>query len=270
MQVQYSLLDDRPEHGLVALCRDNNVHLLCYGSVAGGFLSDSWFGRPEPRLPLENRSLTKYKLIIDDFGGWDVCSICCACCERLPTGTASTSPPWRAGPCWIVRRSLPSSSAPATRAISPAIWPSCVRLTPADHAEIERCSCGRRQGPEGRCLRSRARPHRAARRDHEIQPQSPGGPMTPLLASAHDGGRARCTQAFEDLFTGRSRRSRPLRRGPGAWISRWWRPMDQWSNRDGSSRAASRRRCRRPDLRITSCGLNPGMGGRKFGLAPIY
>jgi aryl-alcohol dehydrogenase-like predicted oxidoreductase len=71
MQVQYSLLDDRPEHGLVTLCRDRGVHLLCYGSVAGGFLSDDWLGRPEPRFPLENRSLTKYKLIIDDCGGWD-------------------------------------------------------------------------------------------------------------------------------------------------------------------------------------------------------
>ncbi len=26
--------------------------------------------RPEPEPPFENRSLTKYKLIIDDFGGW--------------------------------------------------------------------------------------------------------------------------------------------------------------------------------------------------------
>jgi aryl-alcohol dehydrogenase-like predicted oxidoreductase len=70
MQVQYSLLDSRPEHGLVAFCRENNVRLLCYGTVAGGFLSERWLGAPEPRPPFENRSLTKYKLIIDDFGGW--------------------------------------------------------------------------------------------------------------------------------------------------------------------------------------------------------
>jgi aryl-alcohol dehydrogenase-like predicted oxidoreductase len=70
MQVQYSLLDNRPEHGLVAFCRESNVRLLCYGTVAGGFLSERWLGAPEPRPPFENRSLTKYKLIIDDFGGW--------------------------------------------------------------------------------------------------------------------------------------------------------------------------------------------------------
>ena len=72
MQVQYSLLDDRPEHGLVDLCRKHGIHLLCYGTVAGGFLSDRWLGAPEPQPPFENRSLTKYKLIIDDFGGWDL------------------------------------------------------------------------------------------------------------------------------------------------------------------------------------------------------
>ena len=70
LQVQYSLLDNRPEHGLVDLCRRNDIHLLCYGTVAGGFLSDRWLGAPEPKPPFENRSLTKYKLIIDDFGGW--------------------------------------------------------------------------------------------------------------------------------------------------------------------------------------------------------
>jgi aryl-alcohol dehydrogenase-like predicted oxidoreductase len=70
MQVQYSLLDSRPELGLAALGREHDMHLLCYGSVAGGFLSDRWLGQAEPKPPFENRSLTKYKLIIDDFGGW--------------------------------------------------------------------------------------------------------------------------------------------------------------------------------------------------------
>jgi aryl-alcohol dehydrogenase-like predicted oxidoreductase len=70
MQVQYSVLDRRPENGLVSLCLAHDVKLLCYGSVAGGFLSDRWLGAPEPLGALENRSLVKYKLIIDDFGGW--------------------------------------------------------------------------------------------------------------------------------------------------------------------------------------------------------
>ncbi len=72
MQVQYSLLDARPERQLGKVAQDNNIWLLCYGTVAGGFLGDRWLGVAEPQEPLENRSLTKYKLIIDDFGGWDL------------------------------------------------------------------------------------------------------------------------------------------------------------------------------------------------------
>ena len=69
MQVQYSLLDARPENGLADLCVARGMRLLCYGTLAGGFLSEAWLGKPEP-TDLTNRSLIKYKLIIDDFGGW--------------------------------------------------------------------------------------------------------------------------------------------------------------------------------------------------------
>jgi len=69
-QVQYSVLDRRPAHGTAALCAGNGIGLLCYGALAGGFLSDRYRGRADPR-PLENRSLQKYRLIINEFGGWD-------------------------------------------------------------------------------------------------------------------------------------------------------------------------------------------------------
>ena len=70
-QVQYSLLDLRPEHGMVELCGRRAIGLLCYGTVAGGFMSERWLGAPEPPDTPTNRSLIKYKLIIDDFGGWE-------------------------------------------------------------------------------------------------------------------------------------------------------------------------------------------------------
>ena len=72
MQVQYSLLDRRPEKSLIDQAMANDVAIFCYGTVAGGFLGERWLGRSEPQAPLENRSLVKYKLIIDDFGGWDL------------------------------------------------------------------------------------------------------------------------------------------------------------------------------------------------------
>jgi aryl-alcohol dehydrogenase-like predicted oxidoreductase len=72
MQVQYSLLDRRPAKRMAATAAEHGISLLCYGTVAGGFLGDRWLGAAEPTDQFENRSLVKYKLIIDDFGGWDL------------------------------------------------------------------------------------------------------------------------------------------------------------------------------------------------------
>jgi aryl-alcohol dehydrogenase-like predicted oxidoreductase len=72
-QLQYSLADDRPNHGMVDYCRANGIALLCYGTVCGGFLSERWLGEAEPAIGgFTNRSLIKYKLILDDFGGWSL------------------------------------------------------------------------------------------------------------------------------------------------------------------------------------------------------
>ena len=69
-QVQYSLLDRRPAAEMAPLALSRGVGLLCYGALAGGFLGERWLGRPEPSEPLENRSLVKYRLIIEETGGW--------------------------------------------------------------------------------------------------------------------------------------------------------------------------------------------------------
>ncbi|MEM7302202.1 MAG: aldo/keto reductase [Pseudomonadota bacterium] len=70
-QIQYSVLDRRPANGLADWASANNIHLLCYGTLAGGFLTDHWLGKPDPGYQFENRSLVKYRLIIDEFGSWD-------------------------------------------------------------------------------------------------------------------------------------------------------------------------------------------------------
>ena len=69
-QVQLSLLDRRALGDIATLCAARGIHLLTYGALAGGFFHERWLGVPEPAEPLENRSLVKYKLIIDEFGGW--------------------------------------------------------------------------------------------------------------------------------------------------------------------------------------------------------
>ncbi|MGE0451964.1 MAG: aldo/keto reductase [Vicinamibacteria bacterium] len=69
-QLQYSAVDHRPEHGMLELCAARGVGLLCYGALLGGFLSERWLGAPPPAEPLENRSLVKYRLIVEEAGGW--------------------------------------------------------------------------------------------------------------------------------------------------------------------------------------------------------
>ncbi|WP_273567399.1 aldo/keto reductase [Maribacter halichondriae] len=69
-QVQYSVLDRRVEKDMTTLAEKHNIPYLCYGTVAGGFLSDRYLGAQDPPQPHENRSLTKYRLIIDEFGGY--------------------------------------------------------------------------------------------------------------------------------------------------------------------------------------------------------
>jgi len=70
-QLQYSVFDHRPEWDMEPIRKANNIPYLCYGSLAGGFLSDRYLGASDPKGPLENRSLTKYRLIIEEFGSYE-------------------------------------------------------------------------------------------------------------------------------------------------------------------------------------------------------
>lgn len=71
-QVQYSLLDQRPASDFTTLCQERQVSILCYGVLAGGFISEHWLGQSDPGYQFENRSLIKYRLMIDELGGWDL------------------------------------------------------------------------------------------------------------------------------------------------------------------------------------------------------
>lgn len=70
-QVQYSLIDRRPEVAMSAFCQAHGIQLLTYGTVCGGLLSETYLGQPEPRAgALNTYSLRKYKQMIDAWGGW--------------------------------------------------------------------------------------------------------------------------------------------------------------------------------------------------------
>lgn len=70
-QVQFSLIDRRPEIAMLPFCREHNIQLLTYGTVCGGLLSERYVGQPEPAgRALNTVSLEKYKMMIDAWGGW--------------------------------------------------------------------------------------------------------------------------------------------------------------------------------------------------------
>jgi aryl-alcohol dehydrogenase-like predicted oxidoreductase len=70
-QVQYSIIDRRPEVQMVEFCQKHNVALLTYGTVCGGLLSEKYLNQPEPHAgQLNTASLRKYKNMIDQWGAW--------------------------------------------------------------------------------------------------------------------------------------------------------------------------------------------------------
>jgi aryl-alcohol dehydrogenase-like predicted oxidoreductase len=149
MQAQYSLIDGRPERGFAALCEAHGISLLCYGSVAGGFLSDRWLGAEEPHGPLANRSLTKYKLIIDEFGGWRLFQELLAALRRIAdwhgvdvATVASSVVLSRPAVATVIVGATSRAHLAANAAIA------AIRLTPEDDAEIAAITM-RRSGPNG-------------------------------------------------------------------------------------------------------------------------
>jgi aryl-alcohol dehydrogenase-like predicted oxidoreductase len=71
LQIQVSLFDRRAEHSVLQICRKKNIKIFAYGCLLGGFINEKWLGKEEPELnQLANRSLVKYKLLIDSACGW--------------------------------------------------------------------------------------------------------------------------------------------------------------------------------------------------------
>ena len=71
-QVCYSLLDRRASFEMSELCKEFNIKLFAFGTLAGGFLSNRWLGKKEPKIDNDlNWSQMKYKRFIDITGGWD-------------------------------------------------------------------------------------------------------------------------------------------------------------------------------------------------------
>jgi aryl-alcohol dehydrogenase-like predicted oxidoreductase len=71
-QVQYSIIDRRPEVKMIPFCMEHNISLLSYGTLCGGLISERYLGREPSTAELNTLSLRKYKKMIDAWGGWNL------------------------------------------------------------------------------------------------------------------------------------------------------------------------------------------------------
>jgi len=127
-QVQLSLLDRRPARRLAGVCRERGVSLLCYGTLAGGLLADG-------PAPADNRSLRKYRLIVEEVGGPQVL-------ERARAELAAVA--GRAGVSMAEAAAGYVLAQPAVGAVivglsrhGPGMDVARVRIGPADVARLE-------------------------------------------------------------------------------------------------------------------------------------
>ena len=149
-QVQFSLLDRRPLGGLTDLCAERGVTLLGYGTLAGGLLS----GAASP----DSRSLTKYRLILDEVGGPAALEPARAALSRIAVrhgasmadaaaAYALAQPAVEAVIVGLSRRRL--SAHPRTVRLGPGHLAALEAAVPGAVYEAER----NRTGPHGRVMR---------------------------------------------------------------------------------------------------------------------
>ena len=70
-QIQYSLLDRRPEKYMTKYCKDTGIGLLPYGVVAGGLLADKYLDAPKGEFRINTSSLRKYSSVLAEVGGFE-------------------------------------------------------------------------------------------------------------------------------------------------------------------------------------------------------
>ena len=70
-QISHSLFDQRAVNKMIPYCLENQIRVLCYGTVAGGFFSNKWLGKVEPSIEdLPTWSLMKYKRFQEEVCDW--------------------------------------------------------------------------------------------------------------------------------------------------------------------------------------------------------
>ena len=150
-QLQYSLVDNRAEQLQLPFCRDKGIAVVTYGHLLGGFMSADWIGKAEAGEPFANRSQKKYKLIVEDFGSWDLFQELLralkAIGERHGVGPGEVALRWTLDQPGIAGCIVGATS---TRNLARNEKVFAITLTDTDRAELS-AICARRSGPAGDC-----------------------------------------------------------------------------------------------------------------------
>jgi aryl-alcohol dehydrogenase-like predicted oxidoreductase len=150
-QLQYSLVDRRSESLQLPYCRSKGISVVTYGHLLGGFMSEDWIGQSEAAEPFANRSLKKYKLIIEDFGGWalfqELLLALKAIGARLGVGVGEVALRWTLDQPGIAGCIVGATS---TRHLARNQKVFDITLSDADRDLLTRI-CDRRNGPHGDC-----------------------------------------------------------------------------------------------------------------------
>jgi len=144
-QVQYSLLDRRPENGMLQFARARGIRLAAFGVVAGGWLSDRWLGAPPPgHEALTTVSMRMYKARLDEWsrGQWalfqELLTVLRSVADKHHTTVANVAAAWvlrRLGPDggWVILGVRDTSHLEEHR----ALLNGAVSLDDADEARVQ-------------------------------------------------------------------------------------------------------------------------------------
>jgi aryl-alcohol dehydrogenase-like predicted oxidoreductase len=124
---------------------------LTYGQLLGGFFSEEWLDKEEPTGSFANRTLIKYKLIIDEFGGWqrfqDLLAALARIAARHGVGIGEVALRWTLDRLNVAACIVGATS---TRHLDRNLAVEQLKLSPDDLAELALVT-DNRQGPFGDC-----------------------------------------------------------------------------------------------------------------------
>ena len=105
-QVQYSLVDRRPEVRMARFCSDHPMTLLAYGTLLGGLLSERYLAPGAASIRTQHRLFAEIQKHAGPLGGWPLFQELLAVLQQVADKHRVSIANVGVVTCWIVRRWL--------------------------------------------------------------------------------------------------------------------------------------------------------------------